>query len=175
MRLADVDTPALVVDLDAVERNVDRMQARCDALGLALRPHIKTHKLPALAHLQLARGAVGVTCQKLGEAEVMAASGVRDILVSYPILGAAKGNAHAFLTDITTVLATNYVWTGTAYSSTSAAWTKGAPTAFPDTSIWSGTQRRNGCNGPAYAPMSRGRCRMSQMIPICARGAARPR
>ena len=90
MRPADVDTPALVVDLDAVERNIDRMQARCDALGLALRPHIKTHKLPALAHLQLARGAVGITCQKVGEAEVMAAAGVRDILVSYPIVGAAK-------------------------------------------------------------------------------------
>jgi D-serine deaminase-like pyridoxal phosphate-dependent protein len=97
VRLADVDTPALVVDLDAVERNVDRMQARCDALGLALRPHMKTHKLPALAHLQLARGAVGITCQKLGEAEVMAAAGVRDILISYPLLGAAKAARFAAL------------------------------------------------------------------------------
>ena len=55
MTLDDVDTPALVVDLDAVERNIDRMQARCDELGVALRPHIKTHKLPVLAHAQLAR------------------------------------------------------------------------------------------------------------------------
>jgi D-serine deaminase-like pyridoxal phosphate-dependent protein len=97
MRLADVDTPALVVDLDAVEGNIDRLQARCDALGLAFRPHIKTHKLPALAHLQIARGAVGITCQKLGEAEVMAAAGVRDILVSYPIVGAAKAARFAAL------------------------------------------------------------------------------
>jgi D-serine deaminase-like pyridoxal phosphate-dependent protein len=97
VRLADVDTPALVVDLDAVERNIDRMQARCDAAGLALRPHIKTHKLPALAHLQIARGAVGITCQKLGEAEVMAAAGVRDILISYPLVGAAKAARFAAL------------------------------------------------------------------------------
>jgi D-serine deaminase-like pyridoxal phosphate-dependent protein len=100
VRLADVDTPALVVDLDAVERNIDRMQARCDALGVALRPHIKTHKLPALAHTQVARGAVGIACQKLGEAEVMAAAGLRDILVSYPILGAAKAARFAALAGL---------------------------------------------------------------------------
>jgi D-serine deaminase-like pyridoxal phosphate-dependent protein len=100
MRLADVDTPALVVDLDAVERNIDRMQARCDALGLALRPHIKTHKLPAIAHRQLARGAVGIACQKVGEAEVMAAAGLRDILVSYPIVGAAKAARFAALAGL---------------------------------------------------------------------------
>jgi D-serine deaminase-like pyridoxal phosphate-dependent protein len=100
VRLADVDTPALVVDLDAVERNIDRMQAYCDALGVALRPHIKTHKLPVLAHKQVARGAVGITCQKLGEAEVMAAAGIRDILVSYPILGAAKAARFAALAGL---------------------------------------------------------------------------
>jgi D-serine deaminase-like pyridoxal phosphate-dependent protein len=99
VRLQDIDTPALVVDLDAVERNVDRMQARCDEHGLKLRPHIKTHKLPALAHLQLARGAVGIACQKLGEAEVMAAAGVRDILLSYPIVGAAKARRFAALAE----------------------------------------------------------------------------
>jgi D-serine deaminase-like pyridoxal phosphate-dependent protein len=100
VRLADVDTPALVVDLDAVERNIDRMQAHCDALGVALRPHIKTHKLPALAHRQVARGAVGIACQKLGEAEVMAAAGLRDILISYPILGAAKAARFAALAGL---------------------------------------------------------------------------
>jgi D-serine deaminase-like pyridoxal phosphate-dependent protein len=95
--LDDVDTPALVVDLDAVERNIDRMQARCDELGVAFRPHIKTHKLPALAHRQLERGAVGIACQKLGEAEVMAAAGVRDILLTYPLVGRAKAARFAAL------------------------------------------------------------------------------
>jgi D-serine deaminase-like pyridoxal phosphate-dependent protein len=95
--LDDVDTPALVVDLDAVERNIDRMQARCDELGVAFRPHIKTHKLPVLAHAQLARGAVGIACQKLGEAEVMAAAGVRDILLTYPLVGARKAVRFAAL------------------------------------------------------------------------------
>jgi D-serine deaminase-like pyridoxal phosphate-dependent protein len=99
VRLADVDTPALVADLDAVERNVARMQARCDERGLELRPHIKTHKLPALAHLQLAAGAVGIACQKLGEAEVMAAAGVRDILLTYPLIGAAKARRFAALAE----------------------------------------------------------------------------
>ena len=90
MRLADLDTPALVLDLDRVEANIARLQAYCDAHGLALRPHIKTHKLPALAHKQLQAGAVGIACQKLGEAEVMASAGVRDILLPYNIVGQAK-------------------------------------------------------------------------------------
>jgi D-serine deaminase-like pyridoxal phosphate-dependent protein len=83
-------TPHVRVDLDAVERNVARMQAYCSDHGLACRPHIKTHKLPSLAQMQLQAGAVGITCQKLGEAEAMAAAGVRDILVAYPLLGDAN-------------------------------------------------------------------------------------
>jgi D-serine deaminase-like pyridoxal phosphate-dependent protein len=83
-------TPHARVDLDAVERNVGRMQAYCDAHRLACRPHIKTHKLPWVAHLQVAAGAVGVTCQKLGEAEVMVAAGIKDVLLSYPVVGAAN-------------------------------------------------------------------------------------
>jgi D-serine deaminase-like pyridoxal phosphate-dependent protein len=105
MRIEDLDTPALTVDLDAVERNVARVQARCDEAGLALRPHIKTHKLPALAHLQLRAGAVGIACQKLGEAEVMTAAGLRDILLTYPIVGAAKARRFAALAREATMAA----------------------------------------------------------------------
>lgn len=85
-----LDTPVATVDLDAVERNVSRMQAYCDEHGLALRPHVKTHKLPELADVQMRAGAVGITCQKLGEAEVMAAAGLADILLSFPLVGDAK-------------------------------------------------------------------------------------
>ncbi|MDR4308258.1 D-TA family PLP-dependent enzyme [Chelatococcus sambhunathii] len=80
-------TPAVVVDLDVVESNIARVQALCDRAGLACRPHVKTHKSPELAQLQVAAGAKGITCQKLGEAEVMADGGLDDILISYNILG----------------------------------------------------------------------------------------
>jgi D-serine deaminase-like pyridoxal phosphate-dependent protein len=83
-------TPAVVVDLDRVERNITRLQAACDAAGVANRPHIKTHKSPALARMQRDAGAKGITCQKLGEAEVMADAGLDDILISYNILGEEK-------------------------------------------------------------------------------------
>lgn len=91
-------TPAVVVDLDVVERNIGRVQALCDDAGLVNRPHIKTHKNPMLARMQIDAGAGGVTCQKLGEAEVMAAAGVEDIVVSYNLIGAARsGRLQAFL------------------------------------------------------------------------------
>jgi D-serine deaminase-like pyridoxal phosphate-dependent protein len=97
MRLVDLETPVLTADLDAVERNISRMQAYCDEHGVELRPHIKTHKLPELARLQLEAGAVGITCQKLGEAEVMADAGVEDILLSFPLVGSAKAERLAAL------------------------------------------------------------------------------
>ena len=90
LSIEDLDTPTVTIDLDRMERNIATLQAYCDAQGLRNRPHIKTHKIPAIAHLQVAAGAVGITCQKLGEAEVMAAAGLRDILITYNILGAAK-------------------------------------------------------------------------------------
>jgi D-serine deaminase-like pyridoxal phosphate-dependent protein len=92
MSLQDVspDTPAVVLDLDAVERNLARAQAYADAHGIRLRPHIKTHKSVLFARRQVELGAVGITCQKLGEAEVMADGGLGDILLSFPIVGAAK-------------------------------------------------------------------------------------
>src|SRR5439155_1808156 len=84
-------------DLDRVDRNIARMQAYCDTAGLALRPHVKTHKLPVLAHAQMRAGAVGIACQKLGEAEVMAAAGLDDILVTFPLVGRAKAERLASL------------------------------------------------------------------------------
>src|SRR3954447_13099968 len=83
-------TPAAVIDMDRVERNISRIQAACDAAGLANRPHIKTHKSPMLAKLQIEAGARGITCQKLGEAEVMADAGIDDILISYNLIGEEK-------------------------------------------------------------------------------------
>jgi len=83
-------TPAVVIDLDRVERNIARLQAACDAAGVANRPHIKTHKSPLIAKMQREAGARGITCQKLGEAEVMADEGLDDILISYNLLGEEK-------------------------------------------------------------------------------------
>jgi D-serine deaminase-like pyridoxal phosphate-dependent protein len=86
----DLNTPVVAIDLDVVDQNISRMQARATALGLDFRPHMKTHKLPLLAHRQLEAGAVGVACQKLSEAWVMAASGVGPILITYPLIGEVK-------------------------------------------------------------------------------------
>lgn len=86
----DYGTPAVVIDMDRVERNIARVQAQCDAAGVANRPHIKTHKSPMLARLQRDAGAKGITCQKLGEAEVMADGGLDDILISYNLIGEEK-------------------------------------------------------------------------------------
>lgn len=84
------DTPALVLDVDATQRNIDEMQGLANAGGKALRPHAKTHKIVEVARMQLAAGAVGLQVAKLGEAEVFLASGVQDIFVGYPIVGASK-------------------------------------------------------------------------------------
>lgn len=86
-----LDTPSVLIDLDVAEANIRKYQDYCDTHGLKLRPHIKTHKLPALAKYQLAQGAVGITCQKVSEAEAMIAEGgIDDILITYNILGDAK-------------------------------------------------------------------------------------
>ncbi|MDQ0471765.1 D-TA family PLP-dependent enzyme [Labrys wisconsinensis] len=87
---AAVETPAVLIDLTLVEQNLQRAQAYADAHRLALRPHIKTHKLARFARRQVEIGAVGITCQKLGEAEVMADAGLTDIFLPYNILGQAK-------------------------------------------------------------------------------------
>lgn len=86
----DLDTPCVIIDIERVEANLRRAQDHADANGYALRPHIKTHKLPIWAKRQVELGAVGITCQKLGEAEVMADAGLTDIFLPYNILGASK-------------------------------------------------------------------------------------
>ena len=90
-------TPCAVIDLDVVDQNIAKLQSLCDAAGLANRPHIKTHKSPVLARRQIDAGAVGITCQKLGEAEVMAEAGIEDILIATNIIGAARSGRLAAL------------------------------------------------------------------------------
>lgn len=83
-------TPVAVVDLDRLHSNIVNLQQYLDSHGIANRPHIKTHKIPEIAWMQLNAGAVGITCQKLGEAEVMAQAGIRDIFLPYNMVGAAR-------------------------------------------------------------------------------------
>ena len=91
MSLDDIDTPAVLVDLAVAEANIDRFQAYCGVHGFANRPHIKTHKLPVLARRQIAAGAVGITCQKVSEAEAMVAEGgIDEVLLTYNVIGDAK-------------------------------------------------------------------------------------
>jgi D-serine deaminase-like pyridoxal phosphate-dependent protein len=93
----DMPTPAVVVDQSRLTANIDRMQAAADAGGLRLRPHAKTHKSPAIATRQLAAGAIGITCAKLGEAEVFADAGIGDIRVAYPLHPSNAGRVVALL------------------------------------------------------------------------------
>jgi D-serine deaminase-like pyridoxal phosphate-dependent protein len=96
-----ISTPAVVVDIGVVERNIARFQTYADAHGLRVRPHIKTHKLPVIAEMQLRAGAIGITCQKISEAAAMAAGGdaIRDILITYNIVGDDKLAALRALSD----------------------------------------------------------------------------
>jgi D-serine deaminase-like pyridoxal phosphate-dependent protein len=86
----EIDTPALVLDLEALERNLARMAAFLRDRPARVRPHSKTHKCPTIAWKQLRAGAIGITCAKLGEAEVMARAGIRDILIANQIIGPTK-------------------------------------------------------------------------------------
>jgi D-serine deaminase-like pyridoxal phosphate-dependent protein len=90
MRVSDLDTPALIIDLDIMHRNLSRAADYARSKGLRFRPHTKTHKIPALARLQIAMGAAGVTVAKTTEAEVMMKAEPPELLVAYPVLGAAK-------------------------------------------------------------------------------------
>jgi D-serine deaminase-like pyridoxal phosphate-dependent protein len=85
-----LETPAVLIDIDRAEANLARAQAYADKHGVKLRPHIKTHKLPYLARRQMEYGAIGITCQKIGEAEVMADAGLEDIFLPYNIVGTEK-------------------------------------------------------------------------------------
>jgi D-serine deaminase-like pyridoxal phosphate-dependent protein len=84
------ETPAIVIDEAVARRNIARFQAHLDGHGVKSRPHIKTHKLPLFARAQIEAGAKGITCQKIGEAEVMADAGLEDILITFNILGPTK-------------------------------------------------------------------------------------
>jgi len=85
-----IDTPVVTIDLDVMDQNIARLQSYLSLHGLRNRPHVKTHKIPSIARMQVAAGAAGITCQKLGEAEVMAEGGLDDILLTYNVLGEAK-------------------------------------------------------------------------------------
>ncbi len=103
MHVNDLDTPALTVNLDVLEDNISRMQTFLDKRNIRCRPHIKTHKIPAIAHMQLKAGAQGVTCQTLAEAEAMAAAGIDDILICFNIVGHGKLNRLARLAARTSI------------------------------------------------------------------------
>ncbi len=92
MDALDLDTPALYVDLDVLENNIARMQQQCRAWGVALRPHVKTHKIREIAQMQLDAGAIGITVAKVGEAEVLPGD---DVLVAYPLLKPKLSRARA--------------------------------------------------------------------------------
>ena len=100
----ELETPVLLVNLDAMERNLDRMAENLEGTGRKLRAHGKTHKSPYLARKQIARGAVGVCCQKVSEAEVMAEGGVENILVSSEVVSASKLRRLAALTRHTKLM-----------------------------------------------------------------------
>ena len=90
MTIDDLDTPSYLVDLDIMERNIIHMASHCHEIGIPLRVHTKSHKIPEIAHKQVAAGAVGVVCQKLGDAEVMVAAGISDVLIPYNLVGLHK-------------------------------------------------------------------------------------
>jgi D-serine deaminase-like pyridoxal phosphate-dependent protein len=90
MRIEELDTPAVIVDLDILQSNIRSLGEYCRTHALALRPHTKTHKIPAIAKMQIEAGAIGITVAKVGEAEVMAAAGLDNILIAYPVLGQSK-------------------------------------------------------------------------------------
>jgi len=90
VHISELDTPFMVVDLDILEDNITRLEDYLHSIGVRGRPHIKTHKIPAIARKQIAAGAIGITCQKVTEAEVFAAAGFDDILIPYNIVGRPK-------------------------------------------------------------------------------------
>ncbi len=87
MKIEDIDTPALLLDLDKLERNIKKMADFFKDKPTKLRPHIKTHKTPIIAHKQIRAGAEGIACQKLGEAEVMVESGIPDVFITNEVVG----------------------------------------------------------------------------------------
>lgn len=85
--LENIETPSIIIDMQKVRNNLKRMAEHTQRCGCALRPHVKTHKIPELAQLAMEYGACGITCAKVSEAEVMAESGIKDIFIAYPLIG----------------------------------------------------------------------------------------
>jgi len=104
MNYQELPTPALTIDLDILERNLQRMADYCRLHGLGLRPHTKTHKAPEVGRMQIEHGAVGLSVAKVGEAEVMAAAGLDKILIAFPIWGDEKLRRIASLARERTIL-----------------------------------------------------------------------
>ncbi len=90
MQKTELDTPALLIDLDKMEANIQTMADYFTTVNAMLRPHVKTHKTPIISHKQIAAGAIGVTCAKLGEAEAVIHAGVRDVLIANQVVGSHK-------------------------------------------------------------------------------------
>ncbi len=90
MHISELDTPVAVIDIDRLEANIARLQQYLDSHQILNRPHIKTHKIPQIAQMQLKAGAAGITCQKLGEAESMVQTGIHDIFIPYNLMGEPK-------------------------------------------------------------------------------------
>jgi len=90
VKKADVETPAVLIDADGLERNIRSMAEAAERMGVALRPHFKTHKTIEIARMQLAAGAVGITCAKTTEAEVLVGAGVTDVFIANEVVGPAK-------------------------------------------------------------------------------------
>ena len=113
MRVEELETPTLTIDLDALEENLDRYQQYFTEHGIGLRPHIKTHKSLAIAAKQMERGAIGLTCQKVSEAEVFVAGGLAvDILIPYNIMGKQKlDRLKALATQTRLTVATDSMYT----------------------------------------------------------------
>lgn len=103
MHISELDTPSVLVDLDVMEANLKRMSDYCATTGISLRPHVKTHKIPELAKMQVALGAVGITAAKPSEAAVMAEAGLNDIFIAYPIVSSQKADALMKLAPSTTL------------------------------------------------------------------------
>jgi D-serine deaminase-like pyridoxal phosphate-dependent protein len=97
--IEDLPTPAVLVDLDVLEKNIARQAERARSAGIRLRPHAKTHKCPEIARMQLAAGAAGISLAKTSEAEVFAAAGFDDIFIAYPVVGLRKAERLLALSD----------------------------------------------------------------------------
>lgn len=102
--IGELDTPVLMVDLDKLERNIHRFAAVFAKAGVQWRPHTKGVKVPAIAHMEVAAGALGITCAKLGEAEVMAAAGIDNILIANQVVGPIKARRLAALSRRASVI-----------------------------------------------------------------------